>query len=300
MKVGVAAGVGTYTTWGLFPAYFPLLLPAGPLEIVAHRIVWTLVIMLLVLAILRQFRQLRAIGRRDWGLLAAAAAFISANWSVYIFTVNSERVSEAALGYFINPLVSVVLGMLIFSERLLRPQKIAVGIAAVAVAVLTVGYGHFPYLSIILALTFAMYGVMKKKAQVPATVGLTAEVMVTAPLALGFLLWLGSRGEGTFLSEGPVHMLLLISSGILTAVPLLMFATAAQRIPLGLVGMLQYITPSLQLLWAVVMVGEQLDGTQWVGFALVLVAVLLFSGSQMGSMRQMRLARRADTKPGVR
>lgn len=304
MQAGVVAGVGAYSMWGLFPAFFPLLLPAGAVEILAHRIVWTLLVMLLVLVVARQLPRLRTIDRGTWGLLAAAALFISVNWGMYVFTVNSARVSEAALGYFINPLVSVVLGVVIFSERLLRPQKVAVGIAAVAVAVLTVGYGHFPYLSLILAFSFGMYGVMKKKVQVPATVGLTAEVILTAPLAIGFLLWLAATGAGTFTGHGVGHSLLLVSSGLVTAVPLLLFATAAQRIPLGLVGMLQYITPSLQLLWAVVVVGEQLDGTQWVGFGLVLVAVLLFSGSQMGDMRRMRRARERalssdDPDPGV-
>ena len=290
MKLGPASGVAAYSMWGLFPAFFPLLLPAGPVEILAHRIVWTLLVMLLVLLVARQLGRLLRIDRHTWGLLAAAALFISINWGLYVYTVNSERVSEAALGYFINPLVSVVLGVLIFGERLERPQKIAVGIAAVAVAVLTVGYGHFPYLSIILALSFGMYGVMKKKVRVPATVGLTAEVVITTPLALGFLVWLTVAGRSTFTGHGLDHAALLAASGLVTAVPLLLFAMAAQRIPLGFVGMLQYITPSLQLLWAVVMVGERLDATQWVGFGLVMVAVLVFSGSQLGRMRRMRLA----------
>lgn len=290
MRVGAVSGVAAYSLWGLFPAFFPLLLPAGPVEILAHRIVWTLLAMLVVLLVTRQLPQLVRIDRRTWALIAAAALFISINWGLYVFTVNSERVSEAALGYFINPLVSVVLGVLIFGERLERPQKIAVAIAGVAVAVLTVGYGHFPYLSIILALSFGMYGVVKKKVRLPATVGLTAEVVITAPLALGFLVWLTVVGQSTFTGEGPGHAVLLAASGLVTAVPLLLFAMAAQRIPLGFVGMLQYITPTLQLLWAVVMVGERLDVTQWVGFGLVLVAVLLFSGSQLGRMRRVRRA----------
>lgn len=298
MRVGAVSGVAAYSLWGLFPAFFPLLLPAGPVEILAHRIVWTLLVMLLVLLVTRQLRQLVTIDRRTWALVAAAALFISINWGLYVYTVNSERVSEAALGYFINPLVSVVLGVVLFGERLERPQKVAVGIAAVAVAVLTLGYGHFPYLSIILALSFGMYGVVKKKVRLPATVGLAAEVVVTAPLAVGFLVWLTVAGRSTFTGEGPGHAVLLAASGVVTAIPLLLFAMAAQRIPLGFVGMLQYITPSLQLLWAVVMVGERLDGTQWVGFGLVLVAVLLFSGSQLGRLRRVRRAGNAAVTSG--
>lgn len=282
-RSGILAGFVCYCIWGLFPAYFPLLEPASPTEILAHRVVWTLLVMLVVLAATGRLRALRGLDRRTWLVLCAAAVFISVNWGVYVYTVNSSRVSEAALGYFINPLVSVLLGVALFSERLLRPQKIAVGIAVVAVAVLTVGYGHFPYLSITLALSFGMYGVMKKTVGVPATVSLTAEVVLTAPLALAYLLWLGHTGRGTFTSHGAGHALLLASAGLVTALPLLLFGVAAQRIPLALVGMLQYVTPVLQLTWAVVAVGEHLDGMRWAGFALVLVAVLLFSGSQLAA-----------------
>ncbi|WP_333619711.1 EamA family transporter RarD [Dietzia sp.] len=283
--LGAVAAIGCYLCWGLFPAFFPLLEPAGAAEIVAHRIVWSAVLMAVVLLALRQFGRVRALPASSWLKLTIASTLVSANWSLYVYTVNSGRVTEAALGYFINPLVSVIFGVLFFRERLLRAQLVAVGIAVAAVVVLTFGYGHFPFLSIGLALSFGGYGVAKKTVKEPPTVSLGAEVFISAPFALAFLVWLhamgsASLGHGTFGHAGAGNAVLLILSGVVTVLPLLLFATAAQRIPLALLGMLQYITPALQMLWALLVVGERLDGTQWCGFALVLAAVVLFSGSQ--------------------
>ena len=274
---GMTAGVAAYTLWGFFPAFFPLLEPAGALEILGNRIVWSLVVMALVLTAMRRWRELLTVDRASWGWIAGAAVFVSANWGVYVFTVNSGRVTEAALGYTINPLVSVMLGVLIFRERLTRPQWLAVGLAVVAVGVLTVGYGHFPYLSVILAVSFGLYGVFKKKLRVDPVIGMTGEVAVIAPLALILLVWLGATGAGTFTGHGAGHTVLLISSGLVTVVPLLLFAVAAQRIPLATVGMLQYIVPVLQMAWGLIVVGERLDAVQWVGFALIWGAVIAFT-----------------------
>ena len=287
---GALAGVLCYALWGFFPAYFPLLEPAGPVEILAHRILWTLVVMLVVLAVRGEFGRLRGLDRSTLLTLLAAATFISVNWGVYVYTVNSSRVSEAALGYFVNPLVSVLFGVLFFGERLRRVQVVAVAVAVVAVLVLTVGYGHVPYLSLTLAASFGLYGVMKKRVRLPATVSLTAEVLLTAPFALAFLAWLHHDGSGTFTGHGGGHAAMLASAGVVTAVPLLLFGVAAQRIPLALVGMLQYITPVLQLCWAVFAVGEVLDATRWAGFVLVLVAVLLFSGGPLLATARERRA----------
>ncbi|WP_411741199.1 EamA family transporter RarD [Rhodococcus sp. IEGM 1408] len=271
------AGVLAYTLWGFFPAFFPLLEPAGAVEIVGHRIVWSLVVMAIVLTALRRWRELWAIDRASWARITGAAVFITANWGVYVYAVNSERVTEAALGYTINPLVSVILGVLVFRERLNRPQVLAVGLAVVAVGVLTVGYGHFPYLSVILALSFGLYGVLKKKLRVDPVIGMTGEVLVIAPLALALLVWLGVTGAGTFTGYGLGHSVLLATAGLVTVVPLLLFAVAAQRIPLATVGMLQYIVPVLQMAWGLLAVGERLDAVQWVGFALIWVAVIAFT-----------------------
>lgn len=301
---GALAAVGCYGLWGFFPAFFPLLEPAGAAEIVAHRIVWSAGFMVLVLLALRQFGRLRALSPRVWLTLTLATALVSLNWSLYVFTVNSGRVTEAALGYFINPLVSVIFGVIFFRERLLRVQVLAVGVAVLAVVVLTVGYGHFPYLSILLALSFGGYGVAKKRVSVPPTVSLGAEVFIAAPFALAFLVWLhavgsDALGHGAFGRAGVGNALLLVASGAVTVLPLLLFATAAQRIPLALLGMLQYITPVLQLMWALLVAGEHLDGTQWAGFALVLVAVGVFSGSQFLAERRRRrgLAPRSPDAP---
>lgn len=284
---GMVAGVAAYTLWGFFPAFFPLLEPADPVEIVGHRIVWSLVVMAVVLTVVRRWRELWALDRASWARVAGAAVFITANWGVYVYAVNSERVTEAALGYTINPLVSVLLGVLLFRERLNRPQWLAVALAVVAVGVLTAGYGHFPYLSVILAMSFGMYGVFKKKLRVDPVVGMTGEVLVIAPLALALLVWLGVTGAGTFSSEGAGHSALLATSGLVTVVPLLLFAVAAQRIPLATVGMLQYIVPVLQMAWGLLVVGERLDAVQWVGFALIWVAVIAFTlaGRQPRSAR---------------
>ena len=274
---GMVAGVAAYTLWGFFPAFFPLLEPAGAVEILAHRIVWSFVVMALVVTVLRGWGRVRAIDRLSWTRICGAAIFVSANWGVYVYAVNSGRVTEAALGYTINPLVSVLLGVLIFRERLNRPQWLAVALAVVAVGVLTVGYGHFPYLSVILALSFGMYGVFKKKLQVDPVTGMFGEVAVTTPLAVAFLLWLGATGVGTFTALGAGHSVLLATSGLVTVVPLLLFAVAAQRIPLAMVGMLQYIVPVLQMAWGLVVVGERLDAVQWAGFALIWAAVIAFT-----------------------
>ena len=277
MNGGMLAGVAAYTLWGFFPAFFPLLEPAGPVEIVGHRIVWSVVVMALVLTVLRRWRDLRALDGLSWARISGAAVFITANWGVYVYAVNSERVTEAALGYTINPLVSVLLGVLIFRERLTRPQWLAVGLAVVAVGVLTAGYGHFPVLSVLLAISLGFYGVLKKKLRVDPVVGMAGEVLVISPFALALLLWLGATGAGTFTTEGPGHSVLLATAGLVTVVPLLLFAVAAQRIPLATVGMLQYIVPVLQMAWGLLVVGERLDAVQWIGFALIWVAVIAFT-----------------------
>ena len=274
---GVTAGIAAYTLWGFFPAFFPLLEPAGALEILGNRIVWSLVVMAIVLTVMRRWRELLAVDRASWGWIFGAAVFVSANWGFYVYTVNSGRVTEAALGYTINPLVSVLLGVVIFRERLTRPQWFAVALAVVAVGVLTIGYGHFPSLSVILAMSFGLYGVFKKKLRVDPVIGMTGEVAVIAPFALILLVWLGVTGAGTFTGHGAGHTVLLISSGLVTVVPLLLFAVAAQRIPLATVGMLQYIVPVLQMAWGLVVVGERLDAVQWLGFALIWGAVIAFT-----------------------
>lgn len=289
-STGLLMGFGAYGLWGLFPAFFPLLAPAGATEILAHRMVWTLLVMAVLLAVTGRLRGLRRIPARTWGVVAVSALLISVNWGVYIYAVNSGRVVEAALGYFINPLISVALGVVVLRERLRRGQVVALAIGAVAVLALTIDYGRPPWLSLVLAVSFGLYGLMKKTVKLDPRTSLTAEALVLAPFALGWLLMLNLQGSGTFASLGTGHVLLLMATGPLTAVPLLLFGGAAQRIPLATLGLLQYLTPVLQFVWGVTVVHEAMPGSRWFGFALVWVALVVFTTD---AVRGGRAARRA-------
>ncbi|SDH50759.1 chloramphenicol-sensitive protein RarD [Rhodococcus triatomae] len=287
---GAACGVGAYTIWGAFPAFFGLLGDAGPVEILAHRVVWTLVLMLAVSAIAGRLGRLRRLDRRTWALVCAASAAIAVNWGTYIYGVVSDRVVETALGYFVNPLVSVLLGVVLFRERLTRPQVLALVLAAVAVVVITVDYGHPPYIALVLAFSFASYGLVKKVVPLDAGTSLTAEGIVASPFAVGYLVFLAATGAGTFLSEGPGHTALLLAAGPVTALPLLLFAVAAQRVPLSTMGMLQYLTPALQMAWGVLVLHEDMPASRWVGFALIWVALAIFTTDALARARRRRAA----------
>jgi len=269
-------GLLAYLLWGLFPAFFPLLLPAGPVEILAHRILWTAVIMSLVLTVVRGWGQLRAASRRTWLQLIAAGAFISTNWGVYVLAVNTNHVADAALGYFINPLIAVLLGVVFLGERLNRLQTIAVVIAAVGVLQLTFLSGQAPVMALGMAISFGLYGLVKKQVNVSATASLTAETLVVAPLALTYLVWLETTGRGTLFTEGPSHTALLVLSGLITTIPLLLFGLAAKRLPLSTVGMIQYMTPTMQMLWALFVTQEHLSPARWAGFIIIWIAVAVY------------------------
>ncbi|MEU7527396.1 EamA family transporter RarD [Saccharothrix sp. NPDC042600] len=284
---GIALGAGAYVIWGMFPAFWPLLAPAGSGEILAHRIAWSLVVMALLTAVLGRWSSLRTLSARGWLMVAAASALIAANWGVYIYAVNSGHVVEAALGYFINPLVSVVLGVLVLRERLRGLQYAALGIAVTAVVVLAVDYGRLPWISLVLACSFGVYGLIKKTVPLDATSSLTAESIVLGPVAVGYLLWLGSAG--TFHSNGWGHALLLASSGLVTAVPLMMFGAGARRVPLTTMGMLQYLAPILQFAWGVFVAHEPMPASRWFGFGLVWAALAVFTLDALRS-RRSRLA----------
>src|SRR5689334_12419024 len=217
--------------WGVFPAFFPLLKPASALEVLAHRIVWTCLLMVVVVAAARRLRDIRLITGRVWLLLVCASALISINWGIYIYAVNNGHVVDAALGYFINPLVTVALGLFIFREKLNRPQLLALAIAVIAVVVLTVEVGAPPYIGLGLALSFGLYGAVKKAVPTDPRVSVGIEAVVAAPLALAYIVVLERGGPGTFTDFGAGHVALLILSGIVTALPLLLFAAAAQRLP---------------------------------------------------------------------
>jgi chloramphenicol-sensitive protein RarD len=295
-RLGTLAGLGAYALWGLFPLYFPLLEPAGGLEIVAHRVVWSLLFIGLLLTVVRRWALVRAAvtDRRTMLVLVGAAILISANWLVFVYGVNSGHVVETSLGYFINPLVSVLLGVVVFSERLRRLQWTAVGLAAVAVTVLTVDYGRPPWIALSLAFTFGLYGVMKKLVRVEAAPGLFLETAIVALPALVVLGVLHGQGEGTFGNLGALHTVLLVVSGVATAVPLLLFAAAARRIPLSTVGLLQYLTPCMHLTIGVFVYGEPMPPVRLTGFALVWAALAVFT---VDSLRHARAGvRRADAE----
>ncbi|WKD60804.1 EamA-like transporter family protein [Corynebacterium ciconiae DSM 44920] len=269
-------GVLAYLLWGLFPAYFPLLEPASPFEILAHRIVWTAVVMGIVIIITGAWKELWRAGSHTWLIVAAAAVVIAINWLVYVIAVTTDHVAEAALGYFINPLVAVVLGLVFLGERLRPLQKVSVITASIAVTLLLVFSSTPPLIGLTLAFSFAVYGLLKKRVPLSAHASLAAETIVLLPFAAAFLIWLEASGRGTFFDHGFGHMGLLASAGAVTALPLLLFGMAAQRIPLATVGMLQYMTPTIQMLWALFVTHEHLDQVRWIGFIIIWVSVAIF------------------------
>ena len=292
---GFLLGVTAYTLWGLFPLYWPLLEPAGAVEILAHRIVWSLVTMgVLLVALGRTASFRRVVARRRVALLLAlAAVLITANWGVYIWGVNNGHVVETALGYFINPLVTVLMGVFLLGERLRRWQWVAMGVAGLAVVVLTIGYGRLPWVALVLAFSFGSYGLCKKQAAAPPIESVTFETMVVGPLALGYLVWLGATGSSAFTTHGVGHALLFTTTGIVTAVPLICFGGAAIRIPMVTLGLLQYLTPTLQFLLGVLYFHESMPAERWIGFVLVWLALAIFTAD---SLRHRRRASRADVE----
>ncbi len=290
LKSGYLFGAAAYFMWGLFPAFFPLLKPASALEILAHRMIWTLLLMVIVVAVSGRLRDLIAMGPRNWFLLAGASALIALNWGVYIYAVNSGHVLDAALGYFVNPLVTVLLGVLIFREPLSRWQLLALVLAVTAVIVLTINYGQLPVITLVLAVSFAGYGAIKKTVTVDPRVSLTAEGIVAAPFALAYVAFLGLAGQQHFLGYTHGHTALIVFSGVVTALPLLMFGIAAQRIPLVTLGLLQYLTPSLQMLWGVLVKHEAMPPERWAGFALIWAALVVFTVDAVLSARRVRPA----------
>jgi chloramphenicol-sensitive protein RarD len=276
--------------WGLFPAFFPLLKPAGAFEILAHRIVWCFALMVVVIAAVRRLGDIRAMTGRTWLLLTAASALISVNWVIYIYAVNNGHVVDAALGYFINPLVTVALGLLVFRERLNRAQFAALAIAVVAVVVLTVEVGSPPIIGLGLALSFGLYGAVKKVVPADPRVSVGIEAALAAPFAVAFIVVLQINGHGHFTNHGAGHLVLMIMAGALTALPLLLFAAAAQRLAMVTLGLLFYLTPAMQLTWGVVVGHEPMPAARWLGFALIWLALLVFT---IDAVRRGRVDRRA-------
>ncbi|MEV0170867.1 EamA family transporter RarD [Streptomyces sp. NPDC050803] len=296
-RIGLLNGFAAYGMWGLFPLYFPLLKPAEPFEVLAHRMAWTLVVVAVALLALRRWKWAGELLRqpRRLALVAVAAAFIAVNWGVYIWSVNNDRVVEASLGYFINPLVTIAMGVLLLKERLRPVQWAAVGVGFAAVVVLTVGYGRPPWISLVLAFSFATYGLVKKKLNLGGIESLAAETAIQFLPAVGYLVWLTAQGDSTFTTEGPGHTVLLAATGVVTALPLVCFGAAAIRVPLSTLGLLQYLAPVFQFLIGVVYFREAMPAERWAGFALVWLALSLLTADAWRSARRAARALRDET-----
>ena len=292
-RSGFLAGIGAYVLWGVIPLFWPLLEPAEADEILAHRMVWSLLFLAGVLALTSGFAWIRTLDRRRAGLLAVAAVLVTINWGTFIYAVNSGHVVETALGYFINPLVTVALAVFVLGESLRPRQRLAVAIAAVAVLVLTVDHGRPPWIALILACSFGVYGLIKKRVGMDGTQSLSVETAFMFLPALAYVLWLQAAGSGTLATEGAGHAALLAAGGVATAVPLMLFGAAAIRIPLTSLGLLQYLAPSLQFLLGVFYFHEDMPLSRLAGFVLVWVALIVFTSDALRTLRVTRAERAA-------
>ncbi|MFB9049602.1 EamA family transporter RarD [Sphingobium indicum] len=285
------AAVTAYGLWGLLPIYFKLLHHVNAVEIVSQRILWSL---LLILSLLLARRSLADLGpilrdRRLLSALAASAVMIGANWLTYVWAVNAGHVLAASLGYFLNPLVTVGLGVLLLRERLRRGQLAAVGIAAVGVAIMAATALTTLWISVALALSFAFYALIRKLTPVAPMAGLGVETLLLMPPAMAYLFWLSAHGGIGFGQDAPTTIL-LIAAGAVTTVPLLLFATAAHRLPMATLGLLQYLAPSMQFLCGILLFGERLTAGQMTSFALIWLSLILFAADSLTAARRNRLA----------
>lgn len=289
---GLGLAVAAYVMWGLFPLYWPLLQPAGALEILSHRILWSALTMIVVIRLTGRWARVRATfaDRRTLTFLCVGAGLISVNWLVYIWGVNNDRVVEASLGYFINPLVTMLLGVVVLSERLRRWQWVALAVGALAVVVLTLDYGQLPWVALTLAFSFGTYGLAKKQANTGAMESLTVETLMLLPLAcawIGYLVWTGNSQFGF---EGSQHSWLFVVAGLVTAVPLVLFGAAATRVPLVALGIVQYIAPVIQFAIGLLVFHETMTPARWVGFTIVWIALTIFTVEAIAHRRsQLRL-----------
>lgn len=285
-KTGLIFGVSAYVLWGLFPLYWPLLEPAGAFEIVGHRAVWSLVFCAIALTITKAIKPALATMRRPkvFAKLFAATALISVNWIVYIWATNNGHVVEASLGYYINPIIIIAIGVLLLKERMRKLQWASVSIAAFGVLVLTIDYGRLPWIALALALSWGTYGFIKKQLGLGALEGLGIETAISAPFYLAYLAWIGSQGNGHFTS-GPGLTLLLIGSGVVTAVPLLLFNGAGNRLPYTIIGLLQFITPTLQFSIGVWVRHEEMSQARWAGFLIIWTALVVLAIDLVRSSR---------------
>jgi len=287
-SLGLLFGVSAYTLWGLFPIYWPLLKPANPLEIVSHRAVWTLVFCFIILGLTKTLKSTLSILKRPKTVagLFLGSILISINWIIYIYAANNEHVVEASLGYYINPIVVIATGVIVLKEKMRPLQWLAVGIATLGVAVLTIDYGRLPWIALGLALSWGSYGLVKKQLGLGALEGLSIETLLSSGFYLAYLIWLGNSGEGHF-TYSLTLTLLLIGGGAVTAIPLLLFNGSTNRLPLTLIGLLQYITPTIQFCIGVWYFHEDMPTARWVGFLIIWVALMSLAIDLVKSSRSV-------------
>lgn len=275
---GILYGIGAYVLWGFFPIYWKFLHPVPALQVIGHRIGWSFVILIVYVLATKQWQSFRAAAfiPKTMLIYGLAAILLSINWLIYVWGVNAGFIVETSLGYFINPLFSVLLGVIFLKERLRPLQWLPVVIAAVGVVYLTSAYGRLPWIALSLAFSFGLYGLVKKLAPLGSLYGLTLETGILFPAALIFLTFVQVTGGGAFLHDGTTVDLFLIGTGIVTTIPLLMFASAAREIPLSMIGILQYVAPTLQFLIGVFLYKEPFDRSHLIGFGIIWVALIIF------------------------
>jgi chloramphenicol-sensitive protein RarD len=296
-RAGLGYGLLAYIAWGFFPIYWKQLQAVPSLQILAHRMVWSLLFVGVLLGARRSWAWLEvARAPRVFGMYTAAAAFLAINWGVYIYGVNAGYVVETSLGYFINPLINVVFGALFLGERLRRGQQVALGLAACGVAYLTWEYGQPPWIALTLAVTFAIYGLLKKKAPLGALEGLSVETAALFAPALGYLVWCHATGQGGFGAHGGLVDVMLLGGGVATAVPLICFAAAVRRLTLTAIGVLQYLAPTLQFLLGVFLYGEDFSLSRLVGFVFIWTGLVLFTAEGVWKRRRGNAERASGAK----
>jgi len=278
MNKGILNGIAAYALWGFFPIYWKLLHQVPALQVIGHRISWSFVLLVLFIVLTKQWQDFRsaALTAKTIGIYSIAAILLTINWLVYVWGVNSGFIVETSLGYFINPLLSVLLGVIFLRERLRTAQWVPVIIAAIGVIYLTAVYGRLPWIALSLAFSFGFYGFVKKLAPLGSLYGLTLETGIVFPIALIYLVFVGVSSTGAFLQQSAATDLLLIGAGAVTTIPLLMFASAAKQIPLTVIGLLQYIAPTIQFLIGVFIYKEPFDQAHFIGFGIVWVALVIF------------------------
>lgn len=278
MNKGILSGIAAYAMWGFFPIYWKLLHDVPAVQLLGHRISWSFLLLVMYILVTSQWKDFRASAFKPnvLGIYAVAGVLLSLNWLIYVWGVNAGYIVETSLGYFINPLLSVLLGVFFLREKLRPMQWVPVVLATIGVIYLTITYGRLPWIALSLAVTFGLYGFVKKLSPLGSVFGLTLETGIVFPIALIYLSFVQVNGTGAFLHDGPMVDFLLIGGGIVTTIPLIMFATAAKQIPLNMIGVLQYFAPTIQFLIGVFLYKEPFDSTRFIGFGIVWLALIVF------------------------